>query len=97
MDYRRTFTGIDDCQVLEEFAINTDCLEFLLELTRYNQVVLLIDYPSLNQTQWICDRLTKVVGLQFDAIYALPGEFKHCEFLIDLSQILNDFGLFTVF
>ena len=73
-------------------------LEMVAELSKTCQVALLIDFADQASTRWVIQELfVGTMRLQLDAIYCYSAAAKPSGFLLDVSQILLDFRLFSDF
>ena len=78
--------------------VRQEGLNMLAELSKTYQVALLIDYVNEESTRWVAQKLLVAeMHLQFDAIYCYGNAAKPSSFMIDVSQILLDFCLFSDF
>ena len=65
------------------------------ELLGTNQIAILIDFADPEFNAWLSKILVDNLKLQVDAIYCL--NHKKTSLLIDITQIVDDFRLFSEF
>ena len=73
--------------------VRFDTIELIYALLKTHQVVLLIDYNNPDLSKWIATVLLDHLKLHVDAIYSYNESYSPSRFLIDVTQIVDDFRL----
>lgn len=93
---RKTISADRQEEKLKLF-VNPQFVNFIAKLSAQNQVAILIDTEDPLMVDWVSQVLQTDLHLQVDAIYAFRDKFKPSMLLLDATQILNDFRLFSKF
>lgn len=84
-------------RTVERVHVRLDSLTLIGSLLETNQVAILIDYADLELTSWIFKVLNERLLMQVDAVYCYSSLYEPSKLLHDVTQIVNDFRLFSEF
>ena len=85
------------CRSVETLMVHPECLQLIGSLLSTNQIALLIDFADPKVTDWMYQVLLNDLKVQVDAIYSYNNLYKPSILLLDVTQIINDFRLYSDF
>ena len=75
--------------------IRPDIYRLIAQLLPTNQVAILLDFQDQAFAAWVAELLQEKVKMQVDAIYSFKGRKNPSTLILDITQIINDFRLFS--
>ena len=86
-----------DGREIQRLSVNPNYLNMIAQLLPDNQVAILLDIADPPLAKWISQTLIEDLSLKVDAIYTFNSLYKPSTLLLDVTQIVNDFRLFSEF